>query len=189
VRAIAPHRQALSDQLEAYLRINAPLPVGTTELCTVAGKVAKRWPCTCKTCGHVHDGPVCYYPARNHDVTPLLVRLERAGLVERHRVPHVKGNGSGQHYWRWIGPDCDSNPPESGSTLRQYDGSSSWPAIGADESEKSRPAPRKLPTDEDGNPQEICPECQRPVGHSDFGAPCTPVDCDYRAALIDGGDP
>jgi hypothetical protein len=36
-------------------------------------------------------------------------------------------------------------------------------------------------------PREICPECLRPVGHSDFGAPCTPVDCDYRAAL-DGRD-
>ena len=33
---------------------------------------------------------------------------------------------------------------------------------------------------------EVCPSCLRPVGESDFGAPCTPVDCWYRAALIDG---
>lgn len=33
--------------------------------------------------------------------------------------------------------------------------------------------------------QEICPACQRPVGKSDFGAPCTPVDCDYRAGQAD----
>jgi hypothetical protein len=32
---------------------------------------------------------------------------------------------------------------------------------------------------------EVCPACQRPVGHSDFGAPCTPVDCDYRAGQAD----
>lgn len=121
MRAIAPHRQALSDRLEEHIRRQAPIPVGTTELCQVAGAQPKQWPCYCK-CGHVHDGPVVYYPARNHDVTPLLARLERAGLVERHRVPHAKGNGSGQHYWRWIGPDCDSNPPESGSTLLRYDG-------------------------------------------------------------------
>jgi hypothetical protein len=47
------------------------------------------------------------------------------------------------------------------------EGSSSWPAIGTDESEKSRSAPRKLPTDEDGNPLLI--DGYPPVDEPGFG--------------------
>jgi len=104
VKAIAPHRQAMLDRIAAHLVAAAPMPVGTVEIGKVVGRVTSTYPCSCKFCGHQHERQIIG-PARNHDVVPLLRRLVRAGLAEEIPMPHVRGNGTGQHYWRWTGPD------------------------------------------------------------------------------------
>lgn len=101
IRPLAPHRQALLDQIEAILRGAAPMPVGTSAITAAIGRIPWASRCVCR--GHVHVEHRTRQ-CRNYDVATLLARTVRAGRAERIQVPHGPGNGYGQDYWRWLGP-------------------------------------------------------------------------------------
>lgn len=97
VRSIAPHRQALEDQILAILG-DADLPLRPGQIAAALGPQPLVVPCQCR-CGDDHHRTVMR-TLWNSDLTPLLRRLERKGQVERFVVPRGPMNPTGAHYWR-----------------------------------------------------------------------------------------
>lgn len=107
-RALSPQKQALADQLLAQLRDAYPLPVTTHQLVQSLGTREIRD----NRCGHpdICQDPrhwrTYIVPYRSDQVTPLLRRLVKQGLVEETK-PQQRVDSRGSHYWLYTGPFDD----------------------------------------------------------------------------------
>ena len=94
-RTLSSKTVALQDQMLAILRDTDGFPLSTGDIAKQMGtKTVERrgW---CRSCGHAHVCRLAQDPICAEDIRPVLVRMDRDGVIEK-----IVVEGHRKHYWR-----------------------------------------------------------------------------------------